>query len=448
MTFDVFRAGPQDLFERSISGGYLTILVILLAEVLAISEFMWFMNTSYEEKIGVANSFNDKIDLYIDMTMEYVPCDQMQIQLWDKYQNKPVPIAGSSFHMTRVIDGKRAGTEPSRKYDLHKNDEHYLAKSLFAHPELERDWDKAEPGFDKEQFRKALDNHDLTVVFYYVGWCPHCRAFHPKWKNFTEGVDETDVKDGDGNILKIGTMRINCVPYESFCWDNNVHDYPHIRLHTRSEKQFQSYKKDEANDVEGDYEISDLTSFIISAAKATHHENVWIPERQAEGCHLKGLLRLPRVPGHLQFSRRGKGHSVGWADLSHSIKSYTFLDPEDDVSVGTTGLETNPLDGKAFKAENKKTAFSHHATIVQTTLDQKYYGMRYVYQMSILSVQSTITEKKKLSVRFGHDMFPMALQYVRTSQTFGHFIMRICAIIGGLYSVFYRFFEATAQKVD
>jgi len=445
MSFDVFRNAPTDLFERSTTGGYLTIIVILVAEVLAISEFMWFMNTSYEEKLGVGKAFNDKIDLYIDMTMNFVPCDQAQVQLWDKYQNKPVPIAGSSFHMTRVINGEKQEQEPSRNYDLHKNDEHYLAKSLFEHPELERDWDKADPTFNENSFVKTLDSHDLTFVFYYVGWCPHCRAFHPKWQKFVEQLDETDVKDGDGNVLKIATIRINCVPFENLCWDKDVHDYPHLRLHTRSEKNYQIYKKKKEDKIDGDYETPDLIRFITTAAEKTHHKDVWIPERQQEGCHLKGLLRLPRVPGFLQFSKRGKGHSVGWADLSHEIKSYTFLDPHDDVSVGTTGLETNPLDGKKFTAPDKRTAFSHHATLVQTTLDQKYYGMRYVYQMSVLSVQSAINEKKKLSIRFGHEMFPMALEYVRTSQTFGHFLMRICAIIGGLYSIFYHTFETGAN---
>lgn len=422
----MMRSIPKDLFENTTSGGICTIIVIIIAEMLAISELMWFYTTTYEETVGVGNSFNNKMDLYLDLTLDTIGCDQVAIQLWDKYQDKPVPIAGSSFHMTRVIDGS-SDTATTRKTDLHHHDSHFLAHTMFEHAELERDWDAPDPNFNEHTFSEQIDVHDLTFIFFYVDWCPHCRATHPKWKKAVREIDDTSVKDGNGNDLKISMIQINCVPFETLCWEKDVSQYPAIRLYSRNESYIE---------YNGERQTKEFVQFIKETALKTHHEGTWVPDRQVEGCHLKGLLRIPRVPGHLQFSKRGRGHSIGWADLSHHVVSYTFLDPYDQISVGATGLQTNPIDGKKFTSSDRKTAFAHYATLVQTELVQRWYGTRMVYQLSVLSVENKLTDKRKLSIRFVHDMFPMAVKYSQESKPFGHFVIRLCAILGGLYTLF------------
>jgi len=436
--WDYIRSVPADLMENTTKGGILTIIVILIAEILAISEIMWYFTTSYTESVGVGNSFNDKMDLYLDINLHKIACDQLNIQLWDKYQDKSIPIAGSSFQMTRVLNGELDDSSQTvQDGDFHHHDKNYLAKTMFEHAELERDWDQADATFNENTFKEQVDAHDMVFYMFYADWCPHSRALHKTWKEVNTKVDDKDIKDADGNILRVAMIQINCVPFETLCWEKDVTDYPTLRIYARDE----SYVK-----YDGEKKVDDIYKFVVESAAQTHHQDYWLPERMEEGCHLKGLLRLPRVPGHLKFSKHGKGHSVGWADLSHTVNSYTFLDPDDSISVGATGLETNPMHGKSFEVTDKKTAITHYATLVQTRLRQRFYGFRYVYQMSVLSVENRLKDKRKLSIRFVHDMFPMAVTYEFESKGAGHFIVRLLAILGGLYTVFNLIHGVTNMK--
>jgi len=434
----MFRSTPSDLFERTSRGGLFTIALLLVAEMLAISEFMWFWTTSYKETVAVGSIFSENMDLFLDMTIQVVPCDQLQITLWDKYQDKAISITGSTFHMTRVIDGDLA--EKLKDIDPHSHDANFLAESIFMHPELERDWDKVDPNFNEHTFDAQTDAHDLTMFFFYADWCPHSRASHPHWKKAVTNIDERDVKDADGNVLKLAMIQINCVVYETLCWEKDITDYPTFRIYHRDGK-FIEY--------EGERETDPIINFVVTSASNTHHQKYWVPERPTEGCHLKGMLRIPRVPGHLQFSKFGKGHSVGWADLTHSITAYSFIDPLDDLTVGSTGLETNPLDGKSFNSSDKKTAFAHYATLVQTTVDRPGFltsDIRPIYQMSVLSVQNSLNDHHHLGIKFAHDMFPMAVKYEREKKSTLHFLIRMFAILGGLYTIFNILHSATKLK--
>ena len=55
--------------------------------------------------------------------------------------------------------------------------------------------------------------------------------------------------------------------------------------------------------------------------------------------------------------------------------------------------------------------------------------------MSVLNVEHKMDDKRKVSVRFSHDMFPMALRYDKEAKPFVQFVIRLGAILGGLFTV-------------
>lgn len=361
----------------------------------------------------------------MDVTLKRVPCDQVQMKLWDRFQDKAIELTSTSFHMTRVVNGS-LDHDTRQEIDLKEQNSQNAGTGVFVHSELERDWDHADPSFDENKFQAQVEAHDLTMFFFFADWCPHSRTAQPEWKKFVQKVDSNTITDGDSQVLKIAAIQMNCVLFEELCWNKDISDYPTIRLYRR-DGSFKAY--------DGSRDFRSFYSFLVEAAEKTHLKGDWASESVAEGCHLKGLLRIPRVPGHLQFSRSGKGHSTGWADLSHSVQNYIFLDPKDAFSIGETGLQTNPLDGKEFTSTDKKTTFSHFSTLVQTEIDMKGFD-RQIYQMSVLSVQHEQKDYRHLSIKFAHDMFPMAVKYNQEPKHFTHFVVRLAAIVGGLFTIF------------
>jgi len=62
------------------------------------------------------------------------------------------------------------------------------------------------------------------VVTFYAHWCPHCKHFQPKYKEFSNKIWEMST---DLHVL-VETFAISCVPFKKLCSDREIHGYPTI----------------------------------------------------------------------------------------------------------------------------------------------------------------------------------------------------------------------------
>ena len=163
-----------------------------------------------------------------------------------------------------------------------------------------------------------------------------------------------------------------------------------------------------------------------------------------EGCSVSGHLIVNKVAGNFHIAP-GKSfqqshmhvhdlqpfHQSFW-NLSHTIQSLSFGKPYPGIR--------NPLDGASV--ENEKTTsfmYQYFLKIVPTSYTRSD-------GLVIATNQFSVTEHAKPlgigrathglpGVFFMYDVSPMIVRLSEDSKSFAHFLVGVCAIVGGVYTV-------------
>jgi len=96
-------------------------------------------------------------------------------------------------------------------------------------------------------------NKDVTIYFFYVDWCPHCKKALPEWNSFKA---QNDGKEVNGYIVKC--VEMNCTDETSDITrainEYNIDSYPTVKMLKENKK------------IEFDSKISStaLNSFVIT----------------------------------------------------------------------------------------------------------------------------------------------------------------------------------------
>lgn len=163
---------------------------------------------------------------------------------------------------------------------------------------------------------------------------------------------------------------------------------------------------------------------------------------KGEGCQIYGTLSVNRVAGNFHFAP-GKSfqsstmhvHDLkplekgGVFDMSHTINSLSFGE--------TFPGAINPLDGVKKSVAEGTGMFQYFVKLVPT-----------IYKTSHLHIETnqySVTEhfkplqagqKRGLpGVFVMYDLSPIVVMYSETSQSLGHFLTSVCAIVGGVFTV-------------
>lgn len=167
------------------------------------------------------------------------------------------------------------------------------------------------------------------------------------------------------------------------------------------------------------------------------------PER---GCNVHGYIEISKVAGRIHIT---PGHSFEFhgrtlhdlsalrdhqLDLSHRIRKLSFGDPYPG--------QTNPLDGaeKTAKTEDDKLGqHEYFIRIVPTTyrylfsrpLRTNQYSQSYFFRRSDPNKGGQLIPGLFLS----YDLSPIHVEVVESRKSFFHFLVQLCAIIGGVFTV-------------
>lgn len=170
-----------------------------------------------------------------------------------------------------------------------------------------------------------------------------------------------------------------------------------------------------------------------------------------EGCRVVGFVRVNKVPGNVHLSTYSHSYLFGSLyqetrnmNISHTINHFSFGDDLDISYVKQnfqgTGI-VSPLDGASqIVNEKAKTGvfvdssiFEYYTKVVPTTYVPLSAKSVHVYQFTANS--NKIMNQQMPSLYFRYDFSPVTVRYQETRESLSHFLVQICAVIGGIFTV-------------
>ncbi|CAM6110784.1 unnamed protein product [Calypogeia fissa] len=158
---------------------------------------------------------------------------------------------------------------------------------------------------------------------------------------------------------------------------------------------------------------------------------------QREGCRVFGVLDVERVAGNFHVSMHGLSIFVA-QQIYESVTEVNVSHVIHDLSFGPKypGIH-NPLDGTERILHEESGTFKYFIKIVPTEY-------RFLNGMVMPSNQFSVTEyfmsskaydRNWPAVFFVYDLSPISVTIREERHHFGHFLTRICAVIGGTFAV-------------
>lgn len=163
-------------------------------------------------------------------------------------------------------------------------------------------------------------------------------------------------------------------------------------------------------------------------------------QQVGEGCLVHGYLTVKKVPGNFHVSAHAHRDLMDVffhpkdLNTSHTINHMSF-GPR--VSVSGAKAAFNPLDGLSrVIPENEQAttlqSFEYYIKMVPT-IYQNYNGQRTdSYQFT---ANTNVVYYNFPAIYFRFDMSPITVQFTEKRKPFTHFLVQLCAIIGGVVTV-------------
>jgi len=172
-----------------------------------------------------------------------------------------------------------------------------------------------------------------------------------------------------------------------------------------------------------------------------------LQEQKDEGCKVQGFLTVSRVAGNfnilpgkfiVQNSRyvvdsKLYHHEIGVFNTSHTVHHLSFGD-------SYPGMH-NPLDGESRIWLDKETSpmYEYFVKIVPTIFEESSSRLE-TNQFSVMEYVQTIGRSRMEHGVSGffvlYDLSPISVYYTYSASSFLHFLTNLCAIVGGVYTVF------------
>jgi len=173
------------------------------------------------------------------------------------------------------------------------------------------------------------------------------------------------------------------------------------------------------------------------------YEEVKKAIRDKEGCRLNGTFFVNKVPGNFHISSHAFGPTIQrlysegmmhW-DVTHKINHISFGDDsalkEIKKQFGVGVL--NPLDEVGKVDHDQKKTYEYYLKVVPTTYEDINKKTYHVHQFT--SNTNEVVTNMVPATYFRFDLSPITVRYWQYKQNIFHFLIQICAIIGGIFTV-------------
>jgi len=296
---------------------------------------------------------------------------------------------------------------------------------------------KVSPDLDQERFLAAVKDKKLVLVNFYAPWCPWSRRLQPVWEeayhNIMQKDSHTDVLFAKADCTSPGGQEL--------CHLQHVHAFPTVKVYRRhNPHSHEAYVGDRTH---GAFEqFVEKNVHDEDHREAVAEGDVELGAGRHEGCVMRGVVLVNRVPGNFHISAHSKSHSFqhGMLNMSHFVDSMSFgkmLSPaQQRLLPAEVAQGWNVLSKSDHIAAGQNTTMEHYLKVVHTTyLIGAGRGKNLeTYQYTVNNNNYEDGESLPAAV-FSYDVSPMQVMVQEERESFAAFLTQICAIIGGVFTV-------------
>uniref|UniRef100_A0A7S0LRI5 Thioredoxin domain-containing protein n=1 Tax=Coccolithus braarudii TaxID=221442 RepID=A0A7S0LRI5_9EUKA len=420
-----YRKVPRDLTEATLAGGTISLLSSIVMAYLFITNFSTYLQVDTTTAVRLDESQEKKILINFNVTLHHLPCRFASVDIAD-VMGTHLQNVSANIQKSRVgVSGQQLG----RAANVPKPIEHAEAKAVDV-----ANIPKMSPELSEENLKEFTSTRKLVMVNFYAPWCPWSRRLQPVWEeaylNVMKGPHAAHVVMGKADCTGSGG---------ELCKHQHIHAFPTIRVYRHhSSISHESYVGDRTHEalekfVDDNVHDDDHTGAVQSGDSEVTVEG-------GEGCLVRGVVLVNRVPGNFHISAHSKSHSFqpGKLNMSHTVGHMTFgrslsqsmmrLLP-DDVAAAH-----NVLAGTSHVALDHNTTLEHYLKVVHTTYTFRSTKPLDTYQYTANSNNYEDGDSLPAAV-FAYDMSPMQVFVVEETKSFASFLTQLCAIIGGVFTV-------------
>lgn len=421
-----YRKVPTDLTEATVTGGTISLISTVFMAYLFFTNFLAYLTVQQSTSIVLDASDEKKLQLNFNVTLHHMPCRFASLDIVD-VMGTHLQNVSANILKTRVdAFGVIVGHAPSVTREI--------AHSKALVPTGSNDAARNAPELDMRTFLDKVKEKKLVMVNFYAPWCPWSRRLQPVWEEAYGSIARTEYA---GDVLM---GKADCTSGgQELCQKQHIHAFPTVRVYRHhNPHSHESYVGDRTHQA--------LETFVeknvhdADESEALAEEQSEVSAGPGEGCMVRGVVLVNRVPGNFHLSAHSKSHSFQphKLNMSHFVTSMTFgrqLSPAQLRLVPQQVWENyNGLANTAHHAIGHNTTLEHYLKVVHTSYEISADRTLETYQYTVNNNNYQDGESLPSAV-FAYDISPMQVQVREVQESFASFLTQICAIIGGVFTV-------------
>jgi len=443
----LYRKVPKDLTDATNLGGVLSLACAATMAYLFVSNILTYMEVETVTDVALDNNADTHMKLFFNITMERLPCNFASVDLFDAMGTSLTNISADILKY-KVTAGLG---ERSEFYIEHP---HAVKHEQLEDHEVEyfRKLPDTLPMLHSDNFQQFAEAADLVLVAFGAPWCPWSQRLEPIWaKTYAELKREPHA-----NAVRMARVDCTDAQAQQLCQRQHIHAFPTLRVYRHKLlHSHENYLGDRTSKAFLEFIKESLPHVRASAGAPTEvaGQRVDTHTLDGEGCQLVGSVRVSRVPGNLRISAVSAEHSFNTRimNVSHHVDKLFFSSPRE-----TTRLRhALPLEQRSGLMSSSYRMHAELATL-------KHYLKVVPFQYSFLDGEQQHTylykanyneyKPRKLewyegkadayvdtdlvpNAAFHYDISPVMVMMEERTQSFSSFVTKICAVIGGIYTV-------------
>ena len=421
-----YRKVPADLTEATVTGGAISLISTIVMVYLFCSNFLAYLAVDMTTSIVLDSSDEKKLQLNFNVTLHHLPCRYASLDIVD-IMGTHLQNVSANILKTRIdASGSVIGLSPTHRREVQH------AAPLHAAPGKEPA--ALTPELDMNSFLESVKARKLLLANFYAPWCPWSRRLAPVWEEAYASIIRQPFA---GDVLM---AKADCTAGgQELCQKQHIHAFPTIKIYRRhNPHSHESYV--------GDRTHGALESFVTNnvydedGREAVAEQQSEVGTGPGEGCMMRGVVLVNRVPGNFHISAHSKSHSFQphMLNMSHSVTSMSFGKAltapmlrmlPGDVESGYDGLRNTK-----HYAAGQNTSLEHFLKVVHTSYEVSTARIIDTFQYTVNNNQYTDGEGLPSAVFF-YDISPMQVVVHEERKSLSSFLTQLCAIIGGIFTV-------------
>jgi hypothetical protein len=177
------------------------------------------------------------------------------------------------------------------------------------------------------------------------------------------------------------------------------------------------------------------------------HDSVPPQGQVGEGCNVEGMLIVKQVPGNFHVSAHAHGDLLSifyprfpadTLNCTHFVHQLIFGETDELKRLDEAAV--SPLNGAKKVAimlpehGGAPSSYEYYIKVVPTKYEklngQLFDSYQYVSNSNVI-----VGRFQMPAIYFRYDFSPITVKFAERKNTFAHFLVQVCAIIGGVFTV-------------